>query len=61
MRSMRGLKAAGVRTPDQDTVLEFEVAACYEMKKMTAKALEFYQKAARQSPGTGTSAIGYGD
>ncbi len=47
---MRGLKAK-VRTPDQDTVIEFEVAACYEMKKMTAKALEFYQKAARREPG----------
>jgi tetratricopeptide (TPR) repeat protein len=47
---MRGLKAK-VRTPDQDTVLEFEVAACYEMKKTNSKALEFYQKAARRDPG----------
>jgi tetratricopeptide (TPR) repeat protein len=47
---MRGLKAK-VRTPDQETVLEFEVAACYETKKATAKALEFYQKAARRDPG----------
>jgi tetratricopeptide (TPR) repeat protein len=46
---MRGLKAK-VRTPDQDTVLEFEVAACYETKRMNAKALEFYQKAARRDP-----------
>ncbi len=46
---MRGLKAK-VRTPDQDTVLEFEVAACYEQKKANAKALEFYQKAARRDP-----------
>jgi tetratricopeptide (TPR) repeat protein len=47
---MRGLKAK-MRTPDQETVLEFEVAACYETKRMTAKALEFYQKAARRDPG----------
>jgi tetratricopeptide (TPR) repeat protein len=47
---MRGLKAK-VRTPEQETVLEFEVAACYETKKATAKALEFYQKAARRDPG----------
>jgi hypothetical protein len=46
---MRGLKAK-IRTPDQDTVLEFEVAACYETKRMNAKALEFYQKAARRDP-----------
>ena len=37
--------------PEQETVLEFEVAACYETKKATAKALEFYQKAARRDPG----------
>ncbi|MGO8996475.1 MAG: hypothetical protein ACLQVI_24435 [Polyangiaceae bacterium] len=47
---MRGLKAK-IRTPDQETVLEFEVAACYETKKANAKALEFYQKAARRDPG----------
>jgi tetratricopeptide (TPR) repeat protein len=47
---MRGLKAK-VRTPEQETVLEFEVAACYETKRMSAKALEFYQKAARRDPG----------
>jgi tetratricopeptide (TPR) repeat protein len=46
---MRGLKAK-IRTPEQETVLEFEVAACYETKKATAKALEFYQKAARRDP-----------
>ena len=44
---MRGLKAK-VRTPEQEMVLEFEVAACYETKRMTAKALEFYQKVARR-------------
>ena len=47
---MRGLKAK-IRTPEQETVLEFEVAACYETKKAYAKALEFYQKAARRDPG----------
>jgi hypothetical protein len=46
---MRGLKAK-VRTPEQETVLEFEVAACYETKKMNAKAIEFYQKVARRDP-----------
>jgi len=46
---MRGLKAK-VRNPEQETVLEFEVAACYETKRMTQKALEFYQKAARRDP-----------
>src|ERR1700722_11961881 len=46
---MRGLKAK-IRTPDQDTVLEFEVAACYETKRMNAKALEFYQKPAPRAP-----------
>ena len=47
---MRGLKAR-VRTGEQETVLEFEVATCYETKKMNVKALEFYQKAARRDPG----------
>jgi tetratricopeptide (TPR) repeat protein len=47
---MRGLKAK-MRNSEQETVLEFEVAACYETKRMTAKALEFYQKAARRDPG----------
>ncbi len=46
---MRGLKAK-VRTPEQETVLEFEVAVCYETKRMNAKALEFYQKVARRDP-----------
>jgi tetratricopeptide (TPR) repeat protein len=46
---MRGLKAK-VRTPEQETVLEFEVGACYETKKMNAKALEFYLKVQRRDP-----------
>jgi tetratricopeptide (TPR) repeat protein len=46
---MRGL-AAKVRTPEQEVVLMFEVGACYEQKKTSAKALEFYQKVLAKDP-----------
>ncbi len=46
---MRGLKAR-VKRDDDEKILEFEIAACYEAKKATAKALEFFQKVARRDP-----------
>jgi predicted Zn-dependent protease len=45
----RGLNAR-VRTPGDETALEFEIGACYEAKRATAKALEFFLKAARRDP-----------
>ncbi len=47
---IRGLNAK-IRTPEQETVLAYEIGAAYESKKMTVKALEYYQKAARRDPG----------
>jgi tetratricopeptide (TPR) repeat protein len=47
---IRGLNAK-IRTPEQETVLSYEIGTAYESKKMTVKALEYYQKAARRDPG----------
>jgi tetratricopeptide (TPR) repeat protein len=46
----RGLRAKG-RTPEQEMVLSFEVAAAYEAKKMNKDALTYYQRVARRDPG----------
>ena len=43
---MRGLKAK-LRTPDQEVVLWFEVAACYEQKKVPSRASGVLPKDAR--------------
>ena len=45
----RGLRAPG-RTPEQEMVLSFEVAAAYEAKKMNKDALTYYQRVARRDP-----------
>jgi tetratricopeptide (TPR) repeat protein len=47
---MRGLHAPQ-RTPEQETVLSFEVGAAYEAKRMHKEALAFYTKVQRRDPG----------
>jgi tetratricopeptide (TPR) repeat protein len=44
---LRGL-AAKVRTPEQETVLAFELGSAYEIKHDTKQALAYYQKVARR-------------
>jgi tetratricopeptide (TPR) repeat protein len=46
---LKGL-AAAVRTPDQETVLCFEIGAAYEAKRMPKEALTYYQRVARRDP-----------
>ncbi|CAN5925546.1 hypothetical protein BH11MYX4_BH11MYX4_20480 [soil metagenome] len=38
------------KDPQQETVLCYEIGACYEAKKMTKEALSYYQKAMRRDP-----------
>jgi tetratricopeptide (TPR) repeat protein len=46
---LKGLDAT-VKDPTQDTVLNFEVGAAYEQKKLPREALTYYQKAMRRDP-----------
>jgi len=46
---LRGLHAPG-RTPEQETVLSFELGMAYETKKMFKDALTYYQRVARREP-----------
>jgi len=45
----KGLHAQ-VRTPEQETVLCFEIGAAYEAKRMSKEALTYYQRVARRDP-----------
>ena len=38
------------KDPQQETVLCYEIGACYEAKKMNKEALSYYQKAMRRDP-----------
>lgn len=46
---LRGLDAK-LRTSEQETVLSFEVGACYEAMRMGKEALQFFQRVARRDP-----------
>ncbi len=46
---MKGLNAK-MRTPEQETVLSFEIGAAYESMKRSKDALTYYQKVARRDP-----------
>src|SRR5262249_33791606 len=46
---LRGLEVP-TRTPDQETVLNFEVGAAYEAKRMIKEALIYFQRVARREP-----------
>src|SRR5262249_25652120 len=46
---MRGLHAQQ-KSPEQETVLCFEVGNAYELKRMTREALSYYQKVMRRDP-----------
>ncbi len=41
---------AKVRTPEQETILCFEIGAAYESMRMTKDALSFYQRVVRRDP-----------
>lgn len=41
---------APIKDPQQETVLCYEIGACYEAKKMSKEALSYYQKAMRRDP-----------
>ncbi|HSQ67521.1 MAG TPA: tetratricopeptide repeat protein, partial [Polyangiaceae bacterium] len=45
----KGLSAR-VRTPEQETVLCFEIGAAYETMRMTKDALNYYQRVMRRDP-----------
>jgi tetratricopeptide (TPR) repeat protein len=47
---LRGLDAQ-MRTPEQETVLSFEVGAAYEAKKMAKEALGYFQRVMKRDPG----------
>lgn len=42
--------AAPARTPEQETVLSFEIGAAYENKHSSEQALTYYQRVARRDP-----------
>lgn len=42
--------AARIRTPEQETVLCFEIGACYETKRQTREALSYFHRVARRDP-----------
>ena len=46
---LRGLHAPA-RTPEQETVLSFELGTAYEAKKMFKDALTYYQRVSRREP-----------
>jgi pilus assembly protein FimV len=46
---MRGLHAQ-LKTPEQETMLSFEIGAAYELKKMYREALSYFQKVMRREP-----------
>lgn len=46
---LQGLNA-GIKDPQQETVLCYEIGAAYEAKKMSKEALSYYQKAMRRDP-----------
>jgi pilus assembly protein FimV len=46
---MRGLHAQS-KSPEQETMLCFEIGAAYELKKMNREALSYFQKVMRREP-----------
>lgn len=46
---LKGLSSQ-VRTPEQETVLCFEIGAAYETKRQAKEALTYYQRVARRDP-----------
>lgn len=46
---LKGL-AARIRTPEQETVISFEIGSAYETKRMTKEALSYFHRVARRDP-----------